>query len=116
MVACIGGHRHSFSHRNNDENDTHTHYLVMPSPLLAPVGGEAHAIFEFSVNQGQDSNDKGDKEDQKATSSGEFTNGMANTSLYDIKSVGTIKVHGTGSMPRVIDLAKPAPKEWTTHS
>ena len=114
VVACIAGHRHSFSHRNNDENDTFTHYLVMPSPLLASVGGEAHAIFEFSVQHGQDSDEIRDESDKKPTSNGEYTNGMDDTSFYDIKSIGTIKVHGTGSMPEVIDLVKPAPKEWST--
>ena len=116
VVACIAGHRHSFSHRNNDENDTFTHHLVMPSPLLAPVGGEAHAIFEFSIRHGHDSDEIRDESDKKPTSIGESKNGMEKTSLNDIKSIGTIKVHGSGSMPKVIDLAKPAPNEWTKKS
>jgi len=116
VVACIGGHRHSFSHKNNDENDTFTHHLVMPSPLLAPVGGEAHAIFEFYVNQSPDSDSIGDDSAIKATSMGEPKNGIKDTSLHDIKLIGSIKVHGTGSMPKIIDLVKPAPKEWTTNS
>ena len=49
VVACVGGHRHSFEYQVNDEFDTHCHHLDLPSPLVTPVGGEAHAVFEFSV-------------------------------------------------------------------
>ena len=51
VVACIGGHRHTFSHRLENENGSFIHHLDIPSPLLAPVGGEAHAILEFSVRE-----------------------------------------------------------------
>merc|ERR1711963_98281 len=132
VVACIGGHRHSFSHKNNDENDTFTHHLVMPSPLLAPVGGEAHAIFEFSVQLNKESDIIKNQSYKSATSIGEhmsqslqkYSNAMDNskegmapnamqkTSCNDIKSIATITVHGFGLMPEVIDLSKPAPKEW----
>ena len=49
VVACVGGHRHSFAYQFNDEFDTHCHHLDLPSPLVTPVGGDAHAVFEFSV-------------------------------------------------------------------
>ena len=83
VVACLAGHRHSFSHRSNDEKDTFTHHLVIPSPLLAPVDGEAHAILEFSVKKTESSEEK-----------------------------GMIRVRGFGSMPKDIDLLKPAPSDW----
>jgi len=83
VVACIAGHRHSFSHRSSDEYDTFTHHLVIPSPLLAPVDGEAHAILEFSVEKTESSEEK-----------------------------GMIRVKGFGLMPKDIDLLKPAPTEW----
>jgi hypothetical protein len=51
VVACFGGHRHMFSHRLENENGGFIHHLDIPSPLLAPVGGEAHAILEFSVRE-----------------------------------------------------------------
>ena len=116
VVACIAGHRHTFSHRNNDENDTFCHHLVIPSPLLAPVGGEAHAIFDFSIKHGQDLDEIRDESDKKLTSIEESMNGMETTPSYDTKFIGTIKVFGSGSMPKVIDLAKSAPNEWTTKS
>jgi len=83
VVACVAGHRHSFSHQYSDENDTFTHHLVIPSPLLAPVDGEAHAILEFSVKKTESSKEK-----------------------------GMIRVRGFGSMPKDIDLLKPAPTDW----
>ena len=49
VVACVGGHRHTFSHRIRNEFGTFTHHLDIPSPLLAPVGGECHAVLEFHV-------------------------------------------------------------------
>jgi len=132
VVACIGGHRHSFSHQSNDELDTFTHHLVIPSPLLASVGGNAHAIFEFSVHLNKESDIIENQSYKSATSTGEpmsqsqqkYYNAMENfkermapntmqkTSCNDNKSIATITVHGFGSMPKVIDLSKPAPKEW----
>ena len=49
VVACIGGHRHSFDYQFSDEFETYCHHLDLPSPLVEPIGGKAHAVFEFSV-------------------------------------------------------------------
>jgi len=49
VVACIGGHRHSFDYQFSDEFETKCHHLDLPSPLVEEVGGEAHAVIEFSV-------------------------------------------------------------------
>ena len=50
VVACVGGHRHYFDYQFNDEFGTQCHHIDIPAPLVAPIGGEAHAILEFSIN------------------------------------------------------------------
>ena len=49
VVACIGGHRHSFAYQFSDEFETKCHHLDLPSPLVESVGGKAHAVFDFSI-------------------------------------------------------------------
>ena len=49
VVACIGGHRHSFDYQFSEEFETNCHHLDLPSPLVVEIGGEAHAVFELSV-------------------------------------------------------------------
>ena len=101
VVACVGGHRHSFSHHCQDENDTFTHHLVIPSPLLAPVDGEAHAVLEFSV------------EEEPVITKGltDVEPGACSNST----SMGIMRVRGFGTMPKLLNLAKHLPKEWETN-
>ena len=49
VVACVGGHRHKFDYQYNDEYETKCHHIDIPAPLVAPVGGEAYAVLEFSI-------------------------------------------------------------------
>jgi len=100
VVACVSGHRHSFSLQSHDENDTFTHHLVVPSPLLAPVGGEAHAVLEFLV---------------KEVPITKVPIDVGPKTCSNAKSMGMIRVHGFGMMPKITNLAKPLPKEWESH-
>ena len=137
VVACIGGHRHSFDYEYNDEFGTNCHHLDVPSPLVAPVGGEAHAIFEFSVR-----NLPVVKDELKNNLNTDNTSEIVETDLpllndsptsqldeklvyYDGKlfknethvvcdknnEVGMIIVHGFGEMPSLMVLPKEKP-EW----
>ena len=133
IVACFGGHRHDFSHQKRDELGTFTHHVDIPSPLLAPVGGEAHAILEFSVvdipilenrvNTDSTSligdNTAEPKEiiiDAKnmAYHDGDILPNCHLSSCENIGKVGIIKVWGFGNMEKSLDLAKTAPKQWYT--
>ena len=138
VVACIGGHRHSFDYEYNDEFGTNCHHLDLPSPLVAPVGGEAHAIFEFSVRNlpiGTDelSNNPNNENASEITENDlPLLNDSPNSYLegklvyHDGKlfknethrvygknnEVGVIVVHGFGEMPPLMVLAKEKLGEW----
>ena len=141
IVACFGGHRHDFSHQKKDELGTFTHYVDMPSPLLAPVGGEAHAILEFSVvdipiiKNCVETDCRGLIGDNKSKPkelpieighiqeidakdmmyhNGEILLNYGFPSCENIGKVGIIQVQGFGNMEKYLDLAKAAPKEWYT--
>jgi len=138
VVACIGGHRHSFDYEYNDEFGTNSHHLDLPSPLVAPVGCEAHAIFEFSVrNLPIGKNELSNNlNNENASEIGKSELPLLNDSsisyleeklvyhdgklfknetheVYDrINEVGVIIVHGFGEMPHLMVLAKEKPEKW----
>ena len=113
----------------------------MPSPLLAPVGGEAHAILEFSVveipiiKNCVENDCRGLIGDNKSKPkefsieighiqeidakdmmyhNGEIFRNYGFSSCENIGKVGIIQVQGFGNMEKYLDLAKAAPKEWYT--
>ena len=119
VIACIGGHRHSFKYQMSDEFDTNCHYVDIPSPLVAPVGGEAHAVFEFSVKHISIA-DKSLSPEFEATKLHTDENLMYHSGKIYVKNergktmddVGIITIHGFGEMPNLLQLARIKPVEW----
>lgn len=121
VVACVGGHRHSFDYQMNDEFDTQCHHIDIPSPLIAPLEGEAHAILEFSVknlpiakeiSHIDDASTASNSDENLVYHSGKVLATTQYVNCDTIKDVGIITVNGFGTMPKLMHLGKIKPSEW----
>ena len=141
VVACIGGHRHRFGYHFNDNFDTRCHHLDLPSAILADLGGESHAILEFSIESistknydcvqhrallenGHALNEKDDdlteltkpyimySAEQLVYHEGKILANKNNVVTDKKDEVAIITVRGYGNMPRLIHMAKNKPHNW----